>query len=100
MKIDLKLSMVNESVSNGVYFFKDTGKKPKAHDRVTSKYDGSQFISDVGRQADEIYEATSITIFFEGKRTKISCSDIAPGLGRIKVCVRNGANNYEWKYLY
>lgn len=99
MKIDVKLSMINESVSDGVYFFKDTGRKPKSYDRVISKYDGSQFISDTGRQIDEIYEASSITIFLDGKRTKISCSDIAPGLSRIKVCIRHGKNNYEWKYL-
>ena len=91
--------MINESVSNGVYFFKDTGRKPKAHDRVMSKYDGCQFISDTGRIADEIYEATSMTILFNGKRAQINCHDVAPGFNRIKVCIRHGENNYEWKYL-
>lgn len=95
----MKISLINEAVSNGVYFFKDV-KKPSASDRIKTIYDGSQFISDIGKVRDEVYEATSMTIIYNGKRTNIGCKDISPGSGRILVCIRNGVNNYEWKYLY
>lgn len=92
--------LIIEGIINGVYFFKDTGKKKtKASDRIITIYDGSQFVSDTGRYYDEIYEISSITILFNGKRTTLTCNDISSDSGRIKVCVRYGTNNYDWKYL-
>jgi hypothetical protein len=96
----MKISLINESISNGIYFFKDKGRKTQRADRIITPYDGCEFIGDVGRTRDEVYEATSITIIYEGKKKDLSCKDIAPTLGRIKVCVRYGINNYDWKYLY
>jgi hypothetical protein len=101
MKINAKIvsRLIAEGVTNGVYFFKDTKRKPKAADRIRTIYDGCEFISDTGRTRDEVYEASSITILFDGKRKTISSKDISDG-GVVKVCIRYGANNYEWKYLY
>jgi hypothetical protein len=96
----MKISSINESISNGVYFFKDKGRKITRSDRIFTQYDGCECIGDVGRTRDEVYEATSITIIYEGRKKELSCKDIAPALGRIRVCVRHGVNNYDWKYLY
>lgn len=100
MKILDKLNKVLfEDIGNGVYFFKDTRRKPMSYDRIKSKYDGSQFVSDTGRISDESYLASSMTILYDGKRLTIDCKDVSPNDDRIKVCIRYGINNYEWKYL-
>ena len=96
-KIDMAILM--ESVANGTYFFKDV-RKPKAADRIRTQYDGSQFIGDTGRMFDEIYEATSITVYYNGKRTNLNANDILPGSKGVWVCIVHGYKNYEWKFLY